>query len=126
MKSVKEILDIINHAHGTEAYHKFSSIPFFPVITDGVLALADVGGCYWFLDIIGSYQTDERLDPEFQVWKLEVNHTDSSAIVTGYNDATLIIIQEISFTDFPLDELKLYVMDALYCCQRSIRNVVDQ
>jgi len=113
MKSAKEILDVINHAQGTEVYHKFSSIPFFPIITDGVLALADAGGCYWFLDIIGNYQTDERLDPDFQVGKLEVNHADSSAVVSGYNDATLIITQEIPFTDFPLDEVKLYLIDGI-------------
>jgi len=113
MKSKQEILDIINHAHSTEAYHRFSPFEFFPVATDGVIAIAEAAGCYWFLDIIGSCQTNKRLDPQFQVWKLVVNHDDNTAVVSGYNDTTLIITQEIPYTDFPLDELKLYLMDGI-------------
>jgi len=113
MKSKKEILDIINNAHSTEAYHKFSPFKDYPVATDGVIAVAESAGCYWLLDIIGSYQIDERLDPYFQVWKLVVNHDNSKAVVYGYNDKTLIITQDIPFTDFPLDDLKLYLMDGI-------------
>jgi len=110
MKSTTEILEIINHTSGSEAYHKFSAFPVFPVATDGIIALAEAAECFWFLDVIGSYQTDQRLDPAFQVWKLTVNHEDSSGVVHGYNDTELIITQEIPYTDFPLDEVKLYLM----------------
>jgi len=113
MKSRKEILEILNNAHSSEAYHKYSSFEHYPVVTDGVIAIAEAAGCYWLLDIIGSYQTDERLDPNFQVWKLAVNQDDKTAVVNGYNDATLIITQDIAFTDFPLDELKLFLMDGI-------------
>ena len=113
MKSKKEILEIISQASGTEAYHRYSQFNFFPVATDGVIAVAEAAGCYWFLDIIGSYQLDKRLDPHFQVWKLAVNHEDSTAVASGYNDTTLIITQEVPYTDCPLDELKLYVMDGI-------------
>lgn len=113
MKSEQEILDIINQAHGSDAYHKFSPFPGFPVATDGVVALAEAAGCFWLLDIIGSYQTDKRLDPGFQVWKLEVNRENSSAVARGFNDTELIITQEIPYTDFPLDEVKLYLMDGI-------------
>jgi len=106
-------LEIISHATGTEAYHRFSPFPFFPVATDGVIAVAEAAGCYWFLDIIGSYQLDKQLDPHFQVWKLVVNHEDSTAVASGYNGTTLIITQEIPYTDFPLDKLELYVMDGI-------------
>ena len=113
MKSAKEILDIINHAHGSDAYHRYSQIPGYPVATDGVIALAEAAGCYWLLDIIGSYQTDKRLDPSFQVWVLEVNRGNSSGIVRGLNDTELIILQEIPYTDFPLDEVELFLMDGV-------------
>ena len=112
-KSKEEIMDIISQAHGTEEYHKYSPDPGYPVTTDGVVAVAEVGGCYWLLDIIGSYQTDKRLDPEFQVWKLEVNLGNGSAVVRGYNDMELIVMQEIPFTDFPLGELTLFLMDGV-------------
>jgi len=90
-----------------------SSFPGFPVATDGIIALAEAAGCFWLLDIIRSYQTDKRLDPAFQVWKLTVKHEDSTGVVHGYNDTELIITQEIPFTDFPLDEVKLYLMDGV-------------
>ena len=113
MKSKKEILEIINHSRGSEAYHRFSSFNHYPVVTDGVIALAEAAECFWLLDIIGSYQTNKRLDPNFQVWKIVVSHDDNTAIVSGYNDTTLIVQQEISYTDFPLDELKLYLMNGI-------------
>jgi len=113
MKSKAEIIDILNNSNCSESYHKFSPFPNFPVATDGAIALAEAAGCYWLLDIIGSYQTDERLDPEFQVWKLVVDLGDSSAIVKGYNDVDLIITQDIPFTDFPLDQVKLYLIDGI-------------
>jgi len=113
LKSKEEIFDIINQAHGSDMYHKFSPIPGFPVVTGGVIALSEAAGCYWLLDIIGRYQTDKGLNPAFQVWKLEVNREDDSAVVRGYNDAELIITQEIPFTDFPLDEVKVFLMDGV-------------
>jgi hypothetical protein len=113
MKTTTEIIDVLNHSSGTEAYHKFSAIPGFPVATDGVIALAEVAGCFWFLDLIGSYQGNNRLDPAFQVWKLSVNTTRQSGIARGYNDTELIITQDIPFTDFPLGGVKLFLIDGV-------------
>jgi len=112
-KSKEKILDIINNARGTEAYHKFSSFSKYPVVTDGVLALAEAAGCFWLLDIIGSYQTNKRLDPHFQVWTLVVDLEDGTAVVNGFNDKKLILSQDIPYTDFPLDVLKLFLMDGV-------------
>jgi len=113
MKSIEEILDIINNSTGTESYHKFSPIPGFPVITDGVLVLAEAADCYWLLDIIGSYQSNSKLDKAFQVWTLKVNTEDNSAFIRGYNDTTLIVTQKIPYTDFPPGEVKLYLIDGV-------------
>ena len=113
MKSKEEILAIISHAIATESYHKYSPLPGYPVITDGVLALAEAVGCYWLLDVIGSHQSNKQLDKEFQVWKLEVDVENGKGVVRGYNDTELIVTQEIPFTDFPLAELKLFLMDGI-------------
>lgn len=113
MKLPQEILKIINHSNCSEAYHKFSSIPGFPVATDGVIALANAAECYWLLDVIGSYQTNKQLDPSFQVWTLEVNLAEESGLAKGYNDTELIIAQEIPFTDFPLEKVSLYLIDGV-------------
>lgn len=113
MKSIETILDRINNSTGTENYHKFSPIPGFPVITDGVLALAEAAGYYWLLDIIGSYQSNGKLDKAFQVWTLNVHKDNNSAFVRGYNDTTLIVTQKIPHTDFPPGEVKLYLIDGV-------------
>jgi hypothetical protein len=113
MLSKKEILDLMNQATGTTAYHNYSALPYFPVITDGVQAVAEAAGGYWLLDVIGSYQLEPNLDKAFQVWTLEVNRDKSDGIVRGYNDNTLIITQEIPYTDFPLDEIKFYLIDGV-------------
>ena len=110
MNKAQEVQSIISQATGTTQYHRFSKLPKFPLITDGVLAVAEAAGCYWLLDVIGSYQHDPRLCRDFQVWKLEVNRENDSGVVRGYNDTTLIITQDIPYTDFPLDEIKLYLV----------------
>jgi hypothetical protein len=108
MKTKEEIETIMAHEIGTLAYHRFSVFPGYPVITDGVKHVADAAECYWLLDIIGSFQSHRRLDPDFQVWKFE--KTDETAgFVKGYNDETLVITQRIPFTDFPLDEITFFV-----------------
>ena len=112
MQKKCEILALISNATGTSQYHRFSMFSGFPLITDGVLAVAETAKCFWLLDIIGSYQFMRKLDKHFQVWKLTVN-PDKSAVVEGYNDTTLIITQEIPYTDFPLDEIKLYLIDGI-------------
>lgn len=111
MRSPKEILKIITSATGTDHYHKFSPIPGCPVITDGVLYLAKAAECYWFLDLIASYQKNPKLDRSFQVWVLLTDLDKQEAIAQGYNDKKLIVSQKIPFTTFPLPELKLYLMD---------------
>lgn len=75
--------------------------------------LANAAGCYWFLDVIGSRQSNRNLDKSFQVWKLNVDTKNHSAVVQGYNDTTLVVTQEIPYTDFPLEELKPYLMDGV-------------
>jgi len=106
------VQNILSHATGTASYHKYSTFPFYPVITDGVKAIAEAAGCYWLLDIIGSYQQNKKLDPYFQAWKLTVNE-DDSAVVNGYNDTTLTITQKVEYTDFPLDEIELFLIDGV-------------
>jgi len=112
MQSKQDILDLINQATGTTMYHRYSSFPGYPVVTDGVIAVAEAAECFWFLDIIGSYQTNKDLDPEFQVWTLEV-FADQTAIVAAYNDTELIITQDIPYTDFPLEKFKVYLIQGV-------------
>lgn len=93
---------------GSEDYHWHRMGQFS--FTDGVKYLADKAQCYWLIDIVGSYLIDSKIrELPFQVWELKVNE-DSSAKVTMREDTDLPVVveQEIPFTDFPLDGIKLY------------------
>jgi hypothetical protein len=89
-------------------FRQLLPIQFGLVLTDGAKALADNFQCYWFLDIIASYQAQLNNQP-FQVWTMK-KFEDGSAIVkcTDGNDRVLQR-QEIPFTDFKADECTLWV-----------------
>jgi len=112
MEDKRELQRIIAGAYGTSAYHEYSNLPFYPVITDGVLAVADAAECFWLLDIIGSYQTHERLTWTFQVWILHCSD-DGSGVITGYNDTVKVIEHCLEHIDFPLETIKLYLIDGV-------------
>lgn len=91
---------------GTEEWHKHQ---FGLKYTDGVKFLAENSGAYWLVDAIASYQKKES----FQLWTLTV--TDHRAVLEMRedSDAPIIVQQNIEFTDFPLPEIKLYLVDGV-------------
>jgi hypothetical protein len=80
------------------------------LFTDSAKFLADQGGAYWLLDIIAiAQQHDARVTgEEFQVWNLKVHPDRSATVYCDDGNGNLVYTQEIPFTDFPLDEVKLY------------------
>jgi hypothetical protein len=90
---------------GTSQWYKFHS---GLTLTDGAKAMAEEFKCWWFLDIIGSWQ-HKMTDDEIQIWKLQ-RHPDETATVTcidgNYNE---LARQQIPWTDFSEDEGVLWV-----------------
>lgn len=84
------------------------------VYTDGVKYLADEGGAYWLIDAIASYQTRTFLkDPmlqQFQHWKLTVHPNQTATLICERDTNDVVLTQEIDFTDFPLSEIRLYLV----------------
>jgi len=114
MKSTQEIQALIDQACGTGYYYRFSIFRNAPVVTDGVIALAHAAECFWLLDLINSYQSNKRLDKDFQFWELKVNPKDHSAVVHGCNDThQRIITRRMNYTTFPLAYLKLYLCNGV-------------
>ena len=85
------------------------------VYTDGVQYLAEKGGAYWLIDAIASYQPDKRITcrpdlVDFQLWELAVSEDKRATLtVRADSDKPAVITQDIPFTDFPLERVKLYV-----------------
>ena len=85
------------------------------IYTEGVHYMAEHGGAYWLIDAVASYQPDTRITSrsdlvDFQLWEVAVAE-DKSAVLTMRGDSgqPAVITQEIPFTDFPLEQIKLYV-----------------
>ena len=76
--------------------------------TDGIRYLAGEAKAYWLIDAIASYQ-DGKLPDDFQLWELIVQN--DKAVLTCRADSNLpaLVTQNIEFTDFPLQSIKLYV-----------------
>jgi hypothetical protein len=89
--------------------------------TEGVKYLAERAGAYWLIDLVASWQIKPKVGREpFQVWVLTVNRNakreassekpEPMAVATCTDDlpGKLLCRQEIEYTDFPLDQIKLY------------------
>lgn len=98
----------LNQFTGTEQYHQHWMRQL--VYTDGVKYVADAGRAFWLIDVIASYR---RKEP-FQVWELKVK-PDKSCVVTMREDTgqPTKVRQEIQYTDFPLENIKFYLIDGV-------------
>ena len=99
---------------GSEHYYKhWTNIIQY---TDGVAYMAKAGGAYWLIDAIASYQGEKHFElDELQLWELVKSDDGDSAVLTARRDTGLppVIKQEIEYTDFPLQEIKLYVKNGI-------------
>lgn len=90
--------------------------------TDGIKYLADQGNAYWLIDAIASHQTKELLSDEmlkeFQIWRLVVNLEDKTAKLVCERDTDdVVVTQNIPYTDFPLSEVKVYLIEEVLMLQ---------
>ena len=89
----------------TENYYKYFA---GMVITDGVKALAETFKCFWFLDIVASYQQHLK-SQEFQVWQL-LKNVDGSALIKCTDGNDIMLKQQlIPFTDFEATTASVWV-----------------
>ena len=93
---------------GTVNYHRHW---LGGVYTDGVQYLAEQAGAYWLIDAIFSYRRRES----FQIWTLKKNADDNDAVLTMQEDTgePIKVRQKIPYTDFPLDQISLYLIDGV-------------
>ena len=94
---------------GTEDYYQDLGVKF----TDGIHYLAEEAKAYWLITLIGSYQHKLK-DVPFQLWTLKVNEDNSAEIECREDTGMPILIKQIiPYTDFPLEEIKLYCIDGI-------------
>lgn len=103
----------LRHFTGSEEY--FEHWSRWLHYTEGVRFVCDRAGAYWLVDAIASYRQHPlaRQEP-FQCWKL--TRTTGTAAVLEMNDGNserAIIRQQIEYTDFPLPEIEMYLVDGI-------------
>jgi hypothetical protein len=95
---------------GTENHYKRLGILY----TDGVKYLADEGEAYWLIDAIASCQFSPTVknDPmlqEIQFWNLQVKPDNSAVLTCERDEDDIALTQDIPYTDFPLENVRLYL-----------------
>ena len=83
------------------------------LMTQGVVFLAKQAQAHWLTELIVAHQVDPRVRFEpFQVWTLAVDAATRSAAatMTDGNSNQPITRQEIPWTDFPLAEVTLWLV----------------
>jgi len=98
---------------GTESYHKLTIFPNI-VGTDGVAYLAKNAECFWLIDEIASAQIHPKIrnNPELQeiqFWTLTVQNRSAVLICRVDGDQPPVFQKKISYTDFPLSQIKIWV-----------------
>ena len=114
---------------GTEKIYKvdFFGMKFF--YTDGVQYVIENGQAVWLIQAIFSHQITPKVKREgFQVWRLkklsnswELRCTDGGK---GEEEAetetgNILAKQIIEYSDFPLDEITLYLENSTLCLPRE-------
>lgn len=93
---------------GSENFYQHGLNPNV-LFSDGAKYVADKAGAYWLLDEIAVAQIVRRVAAEeFQVWKLKVRADRSAELSCDDGDDNVVFTKVIPFTDFPLEEIKLY------------------
>ena len=112
-----EIKRALRQFTGTEKYWKHLYPGRSPLtITDGCRWVRETLNCHWLFDSILIFQTDKRLKGvNFQIWTLQQQKKDLTWVLSCKEDSNLkpLVSQVIEYSDFPLDYIKLYVIQGI-------------
>jgi hypothetical protein len=119
MENVDQIKKRLKQFIGSGIVYKHSLGIFY---TEEVQYLAEAASAYWLLDLIASHQTKEFLSnpklQDFQIWHLLV-HEKSGTLICEWDMNMEVLRQEIEYTDFPLQSIKLYLVSKVLMLPRE-------
>lgn len=113
----QQIQDGLAQQYCSDGYTRYT---FGILLTSGVKWLCDAAQSYWLVDAIGSYQSTPKVKNDeslqgIQFWTLNVTESYEGttrvrkAVLTLERDTDdVVLTQNIEYTDFPLDSIKLY------------------
>lgn len=100
---------------GTEHYYQHIALGKGSILlTDGCKYLAETAQCYWLFDLIMSYQHRKDIrDLRLQVWVLRKHEDKIWTVHCTDGNHKVFARQEISYSDFPLDEITIWFADSV-------------
>jgi len=101
--------DHLKEYTGTENYYKYM---FGMLHSDGVKALCEMFECWWFLDVVCSYQPS-LANKEFQVWKLTVDEQQIAKVICTNGNDKILKSQTIPYTDFKAKEATVWCVEGV-------------
>jgi hypothetical protein len=113
MKTPQQIAtDLKQFTGSTTLYKHWLGLKY----TNGIKYLAEETNCYWLIDAIFSHQTKQFLSNqnlrEFQIWQLRVEN-NSGILICEWDSDREVLRQEIQYTDFSLNHIKLYLVETV-------------
>jgi hypothetical protein len=108
-KSAADLQHSLAQFYGSETLTRWNPLTR-SVLSDGALYLAENAGAYWLFDAIDSHLTTRGANEltEFTVARLRRLPDDAAELTLDDGNGTIYATQRIGFTDFPLNEIKLY------------------
>ena len=102
--SKTQLLNHLEQFYGTQYYY-----PLWPKVflTDGTHFLAQEAACYWLMDAIASHVLHLPKKETFAGCKL-VKTEQGAELVIDDGNGNVLAKQNIRYTDFPLDSMRLY------------------
>ena len=97
---------------GTETFfrHWAGSMLF----TEGIHFLAEQANAFWLIDNVAWGRLNPRVSREaFVAWKLRVNADRSAELIADDGNSAELLRQHVPWTDFPLEEITLYLTDGV-------------
>ena len=88
---------------GTENFYRITSRH---ILTDGTKYLAENANCFWLMTAVASH-LPKNFHDYFAVAELKVKGNSATLILDDGN-GNVFARQSIEYTDFPLNEIKLY------------------
>lgn len=107
-----QIQNALSHFTGSEQWYRYS--PLFPnvLLTDGAMYVAQTCSAFWLMDMIASHIPS--IKDYFAIAILDKGQWPGTwvfRIVDDIPSKEVYAVQEIEYSDFPLDDIKLYVIN---------------
>ena len=110
MKTKEEILFELPNFYGTASYHRWSPLFRNVVLTDGALYIAEACGAYWLMDAIASHRASYQQESFVVATLGHFAETTKWSLALDDGNGNPLATQIIEYSDFPLDEIKLYIV----------------